>query len=118
MEAAVGDNFSGRFSSWGWWLCGSFAARPHHEFFRMINPTFSKDITLREGSRTFNFYRLPAPYPSYRVETSDERGQRIEFSMYRSAAGGWRATSHRLPLWVAEAESSLAAAAEVQELFG
>jgi hypothetical protein len=84
----------------------------------MNSPTFSKEITLKEGSKTFYFYRLPASYPSWQVEVETDGGGRLQFSMYRSAGGGWRATAQRLPLWVAEAETVLAAALDVQELFG
>ena len=34
----------------------------------MIPPVFTKEIPLRDGVRTFYFYRLPASYPAWRVE--------------------------------------------------
>lgn len=84
----------------------------------MNHPHFSKEVALRDGVKTFYFYRLPAGYPSYRVEVETGGEGRLQFSMFRPAAGGWRVTGHRLPLWVAEAESELASALEVQDLSG
>jgi hypothetical protein len=80
-----------------------------------MNIAFSKIIKIDERNREFNFRKLPADYLSYHVDVTDDRGGRILFSMYKSADGVWRATSNRLPLWIAASESLLGGHIEESE---
>jgi hypothetical protein len=69
-----------------------------------MNIAFSKIIKINERNWEFNFRKLPADYLSYHVDVTDDKGGRIQFSMYKSANGIWRATSNRLPLWITASE--------------
>jgi hypothetical protein len=69
-----------------------------------MNIAFSKIIKINERLWEFNFRRLPGEYPSYHADVTNEKGIRILFSIYKSAGGTWRATSNKLPLWIASAE--------------
>jgi hypothetical protein len=69
-----------------------------------MNIAFSKIIKINERNREFNFRKLPADYLSYHADVTDDKGGRILFSMHKSADGIWRATSNKLPLWIAASE--------------
>jgi hypothetical protein len=81
-----------------------------------MKKTFSKDVAVNHYPFTFHFRPVPASYPAYQVDVTDEKGVKITFSMIRPLGGPWRATSNRLPLWIGEVEGALAAAIEEQEI--
>ena len=80
-----------------------------------MNIAFSRIIRINDRNWEFNFRKLPADYSSYHVDVTDEKGGRILFSMYKAADGTWRATSNKLPLWIAGAESLIGEQIEVGE---
>lgn len=72
-----------------------------------MNIAFSKIIKADGRNREFNFRKLPADYPSYHVDVTDDKGGRIIFSMHKSANGTWRMTANRLPLWISAFEAMI-----------
>ena len=80
-----------------------------------MNIAFTKILKINERLWEFNFRKLPGLYPSYHVDLTSEKGSRIMFSIYRSAEGVWRTTSHKLPLWIASAESLIGETIEEAE---
>lgn len=69
-----------------------------------MNTAFSKILKINERNWEFNFRKRQADYLSYHVDVTDDKGRRILFSMPKPANGIWRATSHKLPLWIAASE--------------
>lgn len=80
-----------------------------------MNIAFSKLLKIKDRQWEFNFRKIPASYSSYHVDVTDEKGGRILFSMIKPVDGPWRATSHKLPLWIGEAEAAIGAAIEEGE---
>lgn len=73
-----------------------------------MNIYFSKIIKAGERQREFNFRKLPGDENSgYHVDVTDDRGNRVIFSMYRTAEGQWKTTAQKLPLWIHNCEDIL-----------
>lgn len=79
---------------------------------QVTNVYFSKIIKVGERLREFNFRKLPNAANSFHVDVTDDRGQRIIFTMFRDEERNWKITSQNLPLWVNYAETFLAAIIE------
>lgn len=74
---------------------------------------FSKVIKAGERQREFNFRQTSRNDESrYSVDVPDDKGNRVMFSMYRNADGNWKTAAQLLPLWIHDAESTLAEAIE------
>ena len=80
-----------------------------------MNIAFSKILKINERNWEFNFRKLPADYLSYHVDVTDDKGGRILFSMHKPAGGSWRATSNKLPIWIAASESLIGETIEDSE---
>jgi hypothetical protein len=79
-----------------------------------MNIYFSKVIKAGERQREFNFRQLPGAddVPRYHVDVTDDKGVRLMFSMFRDAAGKWRTSAQKLPIWIHNAELILGSAIE------
>jgi hypothetical protein len=78
-----------------------------------MNIYFSKIIKAGERQREFNFRKLPGEESSgYHVDVTDDRGNRLIFSMYRNVDGHWKTTAQKLPLWIHNSEEILGSAIE------
>jgi hypothetical protein len=74
---------------------------------------FSKVIKAGERQREFNFRQTSANDESrYSVDVPDDKGNRVMFSMYKNADGHWKTAAQLLPMWIHDAENSLADAIE------
>lgn len=74
---------------------------------------FSKVIKAGARQREFNFRQTTNQDDSrYSVDVPDDKGNRVLFSMYRNADGQWKTAAQLLPLWIHDAEASLAEAIE------
>jgi hypothetical protein len=74
---------------------------------------FSKVIKAGERQREFNFRQTSNNDDSrYSVDVPDDKGNRVMFSMFRNADGQWKTSAQLLPLWIHDAEISLAEAIE------
>jgi hypothetical protein len=71
----------------------------------MANIAFTKMIMVDHHSFEFNFRKLPGDHQNFHADTTDTRGNRIQFSMHLDAHGQWHATGTRLPLWISNAET-------------
>ena len=79
---------------------------------QVTNVYFSKIIKVGERLREFNFRKLPNATNSFHVDVTDDRGQRIIFTMFKDEENSWKIGSQNLPLWVNYAEASLASIIE------
>jgi hypothetical protein len=69
---------------------------------------FSKVIKTGDRNREFNFRQVSAGADErYSVDVPDDKGNRVTFSMYKNAQGGWKTASQSLPLWIHNAETEL-----------
>ena len=69
---------------------------------------FTKLIKTRDRVREFNFTKPSLTADSvFRVDVSDDRGNRIIFAMHKDAEHQWRIVEEDLPKWVYETEESL-----------
>lgn len=75
---------------------------------QVTNVYFSKIIKVGDRLREFNFRKLPGAVNSFHVDVTDDRGQRIIFTMFKDEENSWKIASQNLPLWVNYAEGSLA----------
>jgi hypothetical protein len=58
--------------------------------------------------REFNFRRIPnAPIETFHVDVSDERTNRIIFTMQKESGGYWKISDTGLPKWVCDVEQKL-----------
>lgn len=74
---------------------------------------FSKVIKAGERQREFNFKLTSVNDDTrYSVDVPDDKGNRVLFSMYKNADGEWKTSAQLLPLWIHNAEASLAEAIE------
>lgn len=74
---------------------------------------FSKVIKAGERLREFNFKLTSFNDESrYSVDVPDDKGNRLMFHMTKNEEGAWKTTPSKLPLWIQEAETSLAEAIE------
>ena len=69
-----------------------------------INIYFTKIIKLENRLREINFRKLPNTDNNYHVDVTDDKGNRIIFSMYRDAEGKWKTSAQKLPIWIHNAE--------------
>jgi len=74
---------------------------------------FSKVIKAGERQREFNFRQTSNNDTSrYSVDVPDDKGNRVMFSMYKNSEGQWKTAAQLLPLWIHDAEATLADAIE------
>ena len=74
---------------------------------------FSKVIKAGERLREFNFRQTTNSDESrYSVDVPDDKGNRVMFGMYKNADGQWKTSAQLLPIWIHDAEISLADAIE------
>ena len=74
---------------------------------------FSKVIKAGERLREFNFRQTNNNDESrYSVDVPDDKGNRVMFHMYRTEEGQWKTTNQLMPVWIHDAENSLADAIE------
>jgi hypothetical protein len=74
---------------------------------------FSKVIKAGERQREFNFRQTSNNDESrYSVDVPDDKGNRVMFSMFKNGEGQWKTSAQLLPLWIHDAENSLAEAIE------
>ena len=73
-----------------------------------MNIFFSRIIKLGERQREVNFRKLPGDVNhSYHVDTTDDRGNRIIFSIYKDATGHWITSAPTVPVWIHNSEEML-----------
>jgi hypothetical protein len=78
-----------------------------------VSTYFSKVIKAGERQREFNFKLTSINDETrYSVDVPDDKGNRVLFTMYRNADGQWKTAAQLLPLWIHNAEESLAEAIE------
>ena len=73
----------------------------------MTNIAFTKLIRVADHSLEFNFRKLPGDHQNFHADTTDIRGNRIQFSMHLDAHGQWHATGSKLPLWISNDERTI-----------
>ena len=78
---------------------------------RATNISFSKIIKLGDRLREFNFRKKPGT-DNYTVNVTDDRGQRIIFTLVKTAEKSWITEGANLPLWLQFSEGVLASAVE------
>lgn len=73
-----------------------------------MNIFFSKIIKLGDRQREINFRKLPGDVNhSYHVDTTDDRGNRVIFSIYKDASGHWVTSDPIIPTWIHGSEEML-----------
>ncbi|GAC1422511.1 MAG: hypothetical protein NVS9B7_10830 [Flavisolibacter sp.] len=78
---------------------------------------FSKVIKAGERQREFNFRQVSNGADArYSVDVPDDKGNRVVFSMYKNADGNWKTAAQLLPMWIHDAEVSLAEAIEENKI--
>ena len=66
---------------------------------------FSKLIKAGGQLREFNFKLAASNDDSrYIVDVTDDKGEKIMFSIYRNANGEWQIAAQLMPLWIHEAK--------------
>lgn len=78
----------------------------------LMNIAFSKIIRIAERQWEFNFRKRPGEQPHFHADTTDQKGNRIQFSMLKEEQGGWRVTGMQIPAWIAGAAEILGKAIE------
>jgi hypothetical protein len=73
----------------------------------MPNIAFTKIIRVGGHVFEFNFRKLPGDHQNFHTDTTDLKGNRIQFSMYLDAHGKWHATGSLLPMWISNAEAQI-----------
>lgn len=74
---------------------------------------FSKVIKAGERQREFNFRKLPGNNElRYHIDVSDDKGNRIIFTMHKNDEGYWKADVPALPVWILSSENVLGEAIE------
>jgi hypothetical protein len=71
------------------------------------NIFFYKIIKINDRLREFNFRKLPNTNNNFHVDVTDDRGQRLMFTMYQDMEKAWRIAATSIPLWVHSAEDRL-----------
>ena len=75
------------------------------QFIKMIQ--FSYQFKAGDRQREFNFRKLNSPVEEkFNVNVSDERGNRIVFSMEKKESG-WKIITPQLPEWIIASEANL-----------
>jgi hypothetical protein len=76
---------------------------------------FTKLIKANDRVREFNFTRPSLVADSiFRVDVSDDRGNRIIFNLRKEDNNQWKITEQDLPKWIYEIETELQNAIEEQ----
>ena len=78
---------------------------------RATNISFSKIIKLGDKLREFNFRKIPGS-ENYNVDVTDDRGQRLLFTLFKTTEKNWVIEGVNLPKWLQFSESILASAVE------
>jgi hypothetical protein len=73
----------------------------------LTNVSFTKLLKTGDRLREFNFRKLPNKENSYHVDVTDDRGQRIVFTMQPDAEGNWKIAEGDRPKWVYFSEDLL-----------
>jgi hypothetical protein len=73
---------------------------------RATNISFSRIIKLGDRLREFNFRKIPGT-ANYTVNVTDDKGQRILFTLRKNPEGSWTMEGGNLPLWLQFSESRL-----------
>jgi hypothetical protein len=73
---------------------------------RATNISFSRIIKLGDRLREFNFRKVPGTN-NYTVNVTDDKGQRILFTLRKNVEGSWMMEGVNLPLWLQFSESRL-----------
>ena len=74
---------------------------------------FSKVIKAGDRLREFNFRQTNINDDTrYSVDVPDDKGTRIQFSIYKNADAEWKIAAQLMPMWVHNAENDLAQAIE------
>jgi hypothetical protein len=69
---------------------------------------FSRIIKAGDRQREFNFRQVVQDNDiKYHVDVPDDRGVRVYFQMTRTADGGWKAATDKLPGWITATEELL-----------
>ena len=74
---------------------------------------FSKVIKAGERMREFNF-RLSSLSDDkrYSVDVPDDKGNRVQFSIFKDSNNQWKIAAQLMPLWIHDTEAVLAEAIE------
>lgn len=76
---------------------------------------FTKLIKANDRVREFNFTRPSLAADSlFRVDVSDDRGNRIIFNLQKEENNQWKIAGQDLPQWIYETEAELQTAIEEQ----
>ena len=78
---------------------------------RATNISFSKIIKLGDRLREFNFRKIPGS-DNYTVNVTDDRGQRIIFTLVKTTEKNWSVEGANLPLWLQFSESVMGSVVE------
>jgi hypothetical protein len=73
---------------------------------RATNISFSRIIKLGDRLREFNFRKIPGTN-NYTVNVTDDKGQRILFTLRKNPEGSWMMEGVNLPLWLQFSERRL-----------
>ncbi len=72
------------------------------------NIQFTRLVKAPLQQREFNFRRIPnTSIETFHVDVSDERMNRIMFTMQKEAGTHWKITNPSLPQWVCDVEDKL-----------
>lgn len=72
------------------------------------NIQFTKLVKAPLQQREFNFRRIPnTGIETFHVDVSDDRMNRIMFTMKKESGGFWKITDTALPQWLCEVEQKL-----------
>jgi hypothetical protein len=78
---------------------------------RATNISFSKIIKLGDRLREFNFRKIPGS-DNYTVNVTDDKGQRILFTLLKTTEKNWIIEGANLPAWLQFSESTLVSVVE------
>jgi hypothetical protein len=72
------------------------------------NIQFTKLVKAPMQQREFNFRRIPnTSTETFHVDVSDDKMNRIMFTMKKESGGYWEIADHSLPEWVCNVEQKL-----------
>ena len=72
----------------------------------LTNVSFTRLLKTGDRLREFNFRKIPNK-DSYHVDVTDDRGQRIVFTMQPDGEGNWKIAEGDRPKWVYFSEDIL-----------
>jgi hypothetical protein len=73
----------------------------------LTNVSFTRILKTGDRLREFNFRKLPSRENCYYVDVTDDRGQRIAFTMQPDGEGNWKILEGDRPKWVYFSEDIL-----------